>query len=91
MRTRLPPHTSNPPNVIQFTHWHDGFPNTSYNGKVPNFNPLIKTLITPGWQVNALVTITTSVRGAMHEQTIKDSKKLNTPRNEIKILMKQIT
>jgi hypothetical protein len=59
--------------------------------KNAKYNPLIQTLRIAGWQVNPLTTITTCVRGAICEQAIKDLEKLKIPKNEIKILMKQLS
>ena len=58
--------------------------------KTARHNPLIQTLRTAGWQVNPLITITTGVRGAIHEQSIKDLEKLKTPKSEIQTLMKHL-
>ena len=58
--------------------------------KTKKYNPLVQTLRTTGWKVNPLVTITTGLRGAVHEQPIKELENLKIPKREIKILMKQL-
>ena len=60
--------------------------------KTTKYNPLIQTLRTLCWQVNPLITITTGVRGVIHEQPIKEleEKKIKIPKNEIKRLMKHL-
>jgi hypothetical protein len=63
------------------------------NSQIPHttkYNPLIQTLRTAEWQVNPFITITTGVRGAIHEQPFKDLGKLNIPKSKIKILMKHL-
>ena len=81
------------PNVIQlieFTYCHDKFHNNAHNEKTAKYNPLIQTLRTTRWQVNALITITAGVRGVIHEQPINELEKLQAPKSEIKTLMKNL-
>ena len=88
-----PPLTPTQPNVLQFiefTYCHDKFPNTTQKEKTEKYNPLIQTLRTAGWKVKGLITITTRVRGAIHERPIKELENLKIPKREIKILMKQL-
>ena len=78
------PPTPSPPNVIpsiEFTYCYDKFPKTTHSEKSTKHNPPIQTLRTTHWQANPLITITTSVRGATHEQPIKDLEGLKAPKN----------
>ena len=54
------------------------------------YDPLINTLHNNGWKSNALVTITTEVRGAIHKHSIDNLTKLKIPKINIKTLMKSI-
>lgn len=64
--------------------------NSAHNEKTIQYNPLVHTLKTIGWQVNPLITITAGLRGAIHEQPIKDIEKLKIPKNKIKTPMKHL-
>jgi len=59
-----------------------------YLKTIAKYNPLIQALRKTGWQVNPLITITTRVRGAIHQQPIEDLEKLKIPKNDIKTFMK---
>ena len=88
-----PPPNANPikNHTLHWSHllpWQ--FPNTTHNEKAAKYNRLIHALRTTGWQVNPLIITTTGVRGAIHEQPIKDLEKLKIPKNKIKTLMKHL-
>jgi hypothetical protein len=84
------PTPSNTIQFIEFTYCHDKFSNTAHCEKIAKYNPLIHIFITTAWQVNSLITITTSVRGATQEKPIKYLEKLKVHKNEIKTLMKHL-
>jgi hypothetical protein len=86
----LNPSPSNIVQLIDFTYSHDGFPTTPTRRKVNKFNPFIQTLVTKGWKVNPLVTITIGVRGAMCEPSMQALKNLNISPQEIEKLMKYL-
>ena len=76
---------------MEFTYCHDKFPNTAQIEKATKYNPLIQALRIMEWQVNPLITITTDVRGAIHEQSIQRIRLTQkTPQKEVGTLMKQI-
>ena len=76
---------------IEFTYCHDKFPEQALTHKHTKYNPLINTIQNKGWKINPLITITTGVRGAIHEHSMDQLTKLKIPKNNIKILMKKNT
>ena len=75
---------------IQFTYCHDRFLEQALTHKHNKYDPLINTIQNQGWKINPLITITTGVRGAIHEHSIDQLIKLKIPQNNIKTLMKKI-
>jgi hypothetical protein len=73
---------------IEFTYWHDRFPEQAITHKHTKYDPLINNIQNVGWKTNPLITITTGVRGAIHEYSIEQLTKLKIPKSNIRTLMK---
>ena len=54
------------------------------------YDPLINIIQNKGWQTNPLITITTRVKGAIHEHSINKFANLRNPKSTIKPLTKNI-
>ena len=85
----LPSHTYTI-QFIEFLYCHDIFPEQALTQKNAKYDPLINTIRNKGWKTNPLITITTGVRGAIHEQSIEKLANLKIPKTSIKTLMKNI-
>ena len=75
---------------IEFTYYHDRFPEQALIHKHTNYDLLINNIQNQGWKTNPLNTFTTSVRGVVHEQSINKLTHLKIPKSSIKTLMKNI-
>jgi hypothetical protein len=84
------PSPSHTVQFIEFTYCHDRFPEQACTHKHTKYDPLITTLRANGWKTNPLITITTGVRGAIHENSIEQLTNLKIPKPHIKTLMKNI-
>ena len=70
---------------IEFTYYHDRFPDQALTHKHNKYEPLINAI-----QTNPLITITAGVRWAIHEHSINKLAHLKIPKTTIKTLMKNI-
>ena len=75
---------------IDFTYCHDRFPEQALTQKHAKYDPLINAIRNKGGKTNPLITITSGVRGAIHEQSIDKLADLWIPKSNIKTLMKSI-
>jgi hypothetical protein len=75
---------------IEFTYCHDIFPKQTLTQKHTKYDPLISNIKNQGWKTNPLITITTGVQGAIHEQSIDKLANLKISKYNIKTLMKNI-
>ena len=75
---------------IEFMYCHDRFPDQALTHKHNKYDPLISAIQDKGWQTNLLITITTGVRGPIHEHSINKLAHLEIPKITIKTFMKNI-
>ena len=75
---------------IEFTYYHNRFPEQAITQKHVKYDPLINAIRNKGWKTKPLITITAWVRGAIHEQSINKLVDLNIPKTNIKNLVKNI-
>jgi hypothetical protein len=75
----LPSHTKTI-QFIEFTYCHDRFLEHAITQKHTKYDPLINAIQSKGWKMNPLITITSGVRGAIHEQSIKKIRKPPNPK-----------
>jgi hypothetical protein len=68
--------------LIEYTCCHDRFPDQALQQKHTKYNPLINTIQNNRWKINPLITITTGVKGAIYEHSIKKLTNL-TSQNEV--------
>ena len=71
---------------IEFTYYHDRFPEQTITQKHAKYDPLINAIQNKGWKMKPLITITTWVRGAIYEKSIKILDDLEIPKSSIKNL-----
>ena len=88
--TPLLPSPTHTIQFIEFTYCHDRFHEQALIHKHAKYDPLIESVRNLGWQTNPLITITASVRGAIHEHSINKLPNLKIPKNSIKALVKNI-
>jgi hypothetical protein len=88
-----PPISPSPNHTVQFiefTYCHDRFPEQATIQKHAKYDPLNLAIQNTCWKTNPVITITARVRGAIHEQSIKQLTDLKIPKSNIKKLMKDI-
>jgi hypothetical protein len=56
---------------IEFTYCHDRFSEQAITQEHTKYDPLNHAIHNKGWKTNPIITITTGVRGAIHEHSIK--------------------
>ena len=98
--TRCPNHTPTPLlptptptdtiQFIEFTYYHDIFPEQALTHKHAKYDPPINNIRSKGWNTTPLLTITAGLRGAIHKQSINNLVNLKIPKANIKTLMKDI-
>ena len=71
-------------------HAWSSFPEQALTYKHAKYNPLIENIRNQGLKTNPLITITTGVRGAIHEHSITKLSNLKIPKTSINTLMKNI-
>ena len=76
--------------LIEFTYYHDIFPDQALTHKRTKYDPLINAIQNYGWKTDPLITITVGVRRAMYKHSIKKLANLKIPKLNMKILMKNI-
>ena len=76
--------------LIEITYCHDRYPNQALTHNHTKYGPLINTIQKQWMEDQPLITITTRVRRAIHEHSIKKLTNLERPRLTIKTLMKNI-
>ena len=76
--------------LIEFTSGHNRFLNHALTRKYTQYDPLFQNLQHHAWKANPLITITSKVRGAIHEHLINELTNLKIPKFNIKTLMKNI-
>ena len=101
-KTRHPVHTWCPqPNTTTYLtihklhdtiHWfhHDRFLEQARTHKHTKYDTLIHNIRNNGWKINALITITTGVRGGIHEHSLEQLNNLKLPKSSIKTLMNNL-
>ena len=89
-QTPMIPSTTRTLQLIEFTYCHDKFPEQILMHKHTKYNPLINIIQNNERKTNPLITITTGVRGAIHEHSINNMTKLKMLKTNIKTLMKNL-
>jgi hypothetical protein len=89
-RTPITPSPTITTQLIKFTYCHDRFPRQALTHKHNKYDPLINIIGISGWKTNPLITITTGVRGVIHEHSINKLANLKIPKQTIKTLMQNI-
>jgi hypothetical protein len=85
----LPSHTYTI-QFIKFTYCHNRFPKQAITQKHAKYDPLINAIRNKQWKTKPLITITTGVKKAIHEQSIENLADLNITKSSIKSLMKNL-
>jgi hypothetical protein len=90
--TTLPisPSSNHTVQFIEFTYGHDQFPEQAITQKHAKYDTLNRAIHNKGWKTNPIITITTGVRGAIHEHSIQKLVDLKIPKPNIKKLMNDI-
>ena len=83
-------HPRNPMHRIHILSWYSRFPEQALLHKHTKYDPLINTIKNKEWKTNPLITITTDVRGAIHEHSINILTSLQIPKTNIKTLVKSL-
>ena len=87
----LPSHTQKHTiQFIEFTYYHDKFPEQTITQKHDKYDSLINAIRNKWWKMKPHITITSWVRGAIHEQSIAKLDGLKIPKSSIKSLMKNL-
>ena len=89
-QTPMTPSPTRTVQLIEFTYYHDKFPEQALMHKNTKYDPLINTIQNNGWKTKPLITITARVRGAIHEHSVDKRTKLKIPETNIKSLMKNL-
>ena len=76
--------------LIEITYCHDIFPYQALTHKNIKYDPLINTIQNNGWKTNPLISITTRVRGAIHEHSTNKLANLKIPKSNNKTLIKKL-
>ena len=89
-QTPISPSINHTVQFIEFTYYHDRFPEQARTHKHTKYDPLIRNIQNNGWKTNPLITITARVRGAIHEHSIEQLYKRKLPKSSINTLMKNL-